>query len=78
VKKIISFLFIFLVSCSTSKIVTEMVQKSDPCQLEIQHPDILKCLQDKIINNTQSDFETDLCNCKKEFVKKYFPVRDEE
>jgi hypothetical protein len=55
-----------------------MVQKSDPCQLEIQHPDILKCLQDKIINNTQSDFETDLCNCKKEFVKKYFPVRDEE
>jgi len=72
-KKIISFLFVFLVGCSTSKIVTEMVQKSDPCQLEIQHPDILNCLQNKVTNKNQTDFETDLCECKKEFVKKYFP-----
>jgi hypothetical protein len=73
-KKIMSMVFIFLVGCSTQKIINESVQQADPCQLEIQHPDILRCLQEKALGGfTLLDFESTLCDCKKQFVKKYFP-----
>lgn len=72
--KLISLLFIFLVGCSTTKLINYSIQKADPCQLEIQHPDILRCLQEKALDGfTLLDFESTLCDCKKQFVKKYFP-----
>jgi len=78
---IISF-FVLLVGCSTSTIVSDIVRSSDPCQIDIQHPDVLKCLQDSVLDNydtdNKSDFETLLCNCKKEFIKKNFSEENKQ
>jgi len=42
----------------------------DPCELDIRHLDVLQCVKDK--SATLDNFETVLCECKKEFMKKYF------
>ena len=61
------FVLCILVGCSP----TQKRYEIDPCQLEIKHPDILRCLERKAVEDyygkTLPDYETALCDCKKEF-----------
>lgn len=66
---IIAIISVLLGSCVSTPISSNV----DPCQMDIRHPDILRCLQRKAVENynskTYPDFEKSLCDCKKEFYR---------
>jgi len=63
------FSLLVMISCSS----TQRRYEVDPCQLDIKHPDILKCLERKAIDDYTGkiipSYDTALCECKKEFFK---------